>query len=447
MKLTPLEAWIVNKTGIREKNREALENYQLNKIKEVIKYVREHSEFYGEYLKNINENNIKSFKDFERIPFTTTEHIKKDSRKFLCVSQNEISRIVTLKSSGTSGEEKRIYFTENDLNLTVEFFKYGMSCLVSKGDRVLVLLPGNSYGSIGDLLKKALKEVNIECYVQGMLSNLKDTTDIIKDKHINCIVGVPIQILHFSRMESEVFKNNIKKILLSTDYVPEALIREITNKFQCKVFTHYGMTEMGYGGGVECEVLNGYHMRENDLHFEVINPCTGKLVEDGAYGEIVFTTLTREGMPLVRYKTGDIGCFNLNYCNCGTFLKTMSRVLGRMENRIKIGQNKYIYMKDLDEIILSFEEVINYKASVEKENLICIDIVVKQEEDFHKIEKYVEHDIKRIPLVNEELSKGNLNIVLRYLDKNIEVKNSMVKRKIYDYRGKGEYARYIRNSE
>lgn len=437
MKLTPLETWIVDKTGIKEKSRQALENYQLNKIKEVIGYVKKHSKFYEEYLKNISENDIKSIQDLKKIPFTLPIHVRKNSNKFLCVPQRDIARIVTLKTSGTSGEEKRIYFTEKDLNLTVEFFKYGMQCIVDKNDSVLVLLPGNSYGSIGDLLKKALKDVGITCYVQGVITDLKDTAKFIREKHINCIVGIPLQVLCFSRMESETFKANIKKILLSTDYVPQTLIREITRKFNCKVFTHYGMTEMGYGGGVECEALNGYHMRENDLYFEVINPITGELVKDGEYGEIVFTTLTREGMPLIRYKTGDIGRFKVEPCACGTFLKTMERILGRMENKIVIDKNKFLFMKDLDEIILSFEEVINYNVYIEKNDILYIDITVKREKDFYKIKQHIKDKVEKIPSVRKALIDGTLEIVLNNVKKNIEIKNSMIKRRIYDYRWRG----------
>lgn len=437
MKLTPLEAWILNETGIKERNREDLQEYQLNKIKEAIKYVKKHSEFYSEHLKDIDEADIKSFKDFEKIPFTLPEYIREFSNKFLCVPQRDISRIVTLKSSGTSGEEKRIYFTENDLKLTVEFFKHGMKSLVNENDRVLVLLPGNSYGSIGDLLKKALKEINIGCYVYGMLSDLKDAAEFIKNKKITCIVGIPIQVLHFSRVESEIFKDNIRKILLSTDYVPETLIKEITNKFQCKVFTHYGMTEMGYGGGVECEALDGYHMRENDLYFEIVDPYTGEVVKDGEYGEIVFTTLTREGMPLIRYKTGDIARFNMRSCVCGTFLKTMSRSLGRIENRIEIAESKFIYMRDLDEIILPYEEVINYKVYIQEENLICVYIATKKEEDFYKIKELLKDSIKELVSANEKLKEYNLDVSIRYFKEITEIKNSMVKRKICDCRRDG----------
>lgn len=437
MKLTPLEAWIVNKTGIKEKSRESLENYQLNKIREVIDYGKKYSKFYKEHLKDISGNDIKSLKDFEKIPFTLPIHIKENSNKFLCVPQKDIARIVTLRTSGTSGEEKRIYFTEKDLALTVEFFKYGMQCIVDKNDSVLVLLPGNSYGSIGDLLKKALNDIDIPCYVQGVLVKPKGTAEFIREKGIDCIVGIPLQVLYFSRMQSETFKASIKKILLSTDYVPETLIREIARKFNCKVFTHYGMTEMGYGGGVECEALSGYHMRENDLYFEVINPITGKVVKDGEYGEIVFTTLTREGMPLIRYKTGDIGCFKVDPCACGTFLKTMERVPGRIENKIIIGKNKFLSMRDLDEIILSFQEVINYNAYVEKKNILHIDVAVKKEEDFYKIKEDIKDNIEKVPSVREALIGGTLEIVLKYMEKNTEIKNSMVKRKIYDYRLRG----------
>lgn len=437
MKCTSIEKWIIDKTCIKNRDRKELENYQLNKIKETIVYVKNNSKFYKEYLKNVHIDKINSFKDFENIPFTLPDHIRHNSFNFLCVPQKDIARVVTLRSSGTSGKEKRIYFTEKDLELTIEFFKYGMSCLVNKNDKVLVLLPGNTYGSIGDLLKKALSKIDIECYIQGIIVDTKYIAEFIMHKNINCIVGIPIQLLELSRTYRKIFKNKIEKILLSTDYIPETLIQEITNEFGCKVFTHYGMTEMGYGGGVECEALKGYHMREGDLYFEIINPTTGKVVKPGYEGEIVFTTLTREGMPLIRYRTGDIASFNPETCACGTFLKTMNRAQGRMENRIKIYEDKFIYMKDLDEIILAFKEVINYKVSIVEGNIIFINLITLSEEDFNKSSGKIMNCIRNIPTVKEALIKNVIEIVLTSSKENILIKNSMLKRKIYDYRKKG----------
>ena len=124
----------------------------------------------------------------------------------------------------------------------------------------------------------------------------------------HCLVGIPTQVLAVARTRwgCAIGKGSIESILLSTDYVPRAIAETLEEVWGCRVFTHYGMTEMGLGGGVECEALDGYHLREGDLYFEVVDHETGEACPDGAMGEVVFTTLTRRGMPLIRYRTGDI---------------------------------------------------------------------------------------------------------------------------------------------
>ena len=93
----------------------------------------------------------------------------------------------------------------------------------------------------------------------------------------------------------------LKSVLLTTDYVPEAIVEFVERLWRCTVYNHYGMTEMGLGGGVECQARRGYHLREADLYFEIVNPQTEMPVVEGETGEVVFTTLTRRGMPLIRY--------------------------------------------------------------------------------------------------------------------------------------------------
>lgn len=432
MILTPLEHWIMKKTGINEKSRNALEEYQLNKIKENLKYVKANSKFYKGHLKNVHEDIIQSFMDFQSIPFTFPHDIRKNPLDFLCVPQKDIRRIVTLSSSGTSGEEKRIFFTGEDIDLTIDFFKYGMRCLTDESDRVLVLLPGNSYGSIGDLLKRSLAMSNVECFVYGMLDTPEETARCIVERDITCIVGMPQQVLYLKRSKSEIFKSKIKKVLLSADYVPEIFIDELTHKCGCKVYTHYGMTEMGYGGGVECDALNGYHMRDGDLYFEIINPDSGRTVKDGEYGEVVFTTLTRLAMPLIRYRTGDIAAFSTETCTCGTFLKTMKRVLGRMDNGVELKKGQFLYLRELDEIVLSFGEVMDYKAYIDNVDTIFIKITTRNNEDFIKIKS------EMIQSIQENLHKKfgykiNIELLMNKENKPDKIANSMIKRKIYDY--------------
>ena len=429
MKLTPLENWIIEKSCLGERSSEALEKYQLCRVRETLNYAKINSRYYGERLEGIDADEIRSLEDMRKIPFTFPSDIQKNPFAFLCVPQSEIKRIVTLNTTGTSGKEKRIFFTEEDLEQTIDFFVYGMSTLVDETDRVVVLLPGNSYGSIGDLLKKALRKRHIECFVHGVVTDFEETANEIIERNITCIVGIPTQVLELSRAKSDVFKSRIKSVLLSTDYVPEVVIRELTEQFGCRVFTHYGMTEMGYGGGVECEALSGYHLREADLLFEIVDPVSGQSVPDGQWGEAVFTTLTRKAMPLIRYRTGDMACFSTDPCDCGTFLKTMKRVKGRINNKIRICENEYLCLAELDEVVLSFREVRDYKACLLTDNSLSIEIVAENEDVFQKIKNEIAECIRKY-LYERFGHITNLQVRVSRKDEPYKIANSMIKRTI-----------------
>ncbi len=126
------------------------------------------------------------------------------------------------------------------------------------------------------------------------------------------LVGLPGQVLALVRHPAAIMlpPGRIRSVLLSADYVPDAVVREIGRVWGCPVFNHYGMTEMGLGGGVDCRALTGYHLREADLYFEIVDPVDGRPLPEGESGEVVFTTLTRRGMPLIRYRTGRPGRFS-----------------------------------------------------------------------------------------------------------------------------------------
>lgn len=439
MEKTPLEQWISDKIGSSGSKdlRSQIEKYQLGKIRESIEYVKKNSTFYREHLKNISPDTINSFKDFSKVPFTNARHIREDSLQFLCVSPKYIERIVTLNTSGTSGIPKRIYFTEEDQELTIDFFHNGMNCLVKPGDRVLILLPGETPGSVGDLLKKGLDRSYIESFIYGPVKDFHEVSRVIKDKNITCIVGIPIQVLNLKRKYKDIFDKYIRRVLLSTDYVPLAVIKELSSE-ECMVFTHYGMTEMGLGGGVECEALNGYHMREADLYFEVVDPETGEGVQDGEYGEIVFTTLTRKGMPLIRYRTGDLGRFIISPCRCGTALRTMERISGRIENSIILWKNKFLSMRELDEVILKWKEINNYEAeiinNIEKH---CDNIIIKLQCDKKTPEGTISQitaNLKDIPVISEGIKEGRIELIAETCRDIINTGNGTLKRKIKDYR-------------
>ncbi len=156
----------------------------------------------------------------------------------------------------------------------------------------------------------------------------------------------------------------IKTVLLSADYVPAAIVREIEHAWGCHVFNHYGMTEMGLGAAVDCKALSGYHVREADLYFEIIDPETGYPLPDGETGEVVFSTLTRTGMPLIRYRTGDLSRFVPEPCPCGTILKRLDWVRGRIDGSVRLGGGYTLTVADLDEALFPLPGLLNFRVEM-----------------------------------------------------------------------------------
>ncbi|MBI4721370.1 MAG: phenylacetate--CoA ligase family protein [Chitinivibrionia bacterium] len=373
MAITPLEAWIGEKAGIAPELTgrsfaEALQGYQLRKLNETIGYARRASPFYRPRLSFLPAVPLSALSDMARLPFTTPSDIAAEPFAFLAVRQNEVARIVTLRTSGSTGQPKRLFFTEEDLELTVNFFHRGMATLVRPGQRVAILLPGKMADSVGDLLLRGLRRMDAQALVYGPVTDPLDAVSVVTSFGAHCLVGIPTQVLAMarSRRGAAIGKGPIESILLSTDYVPRAIADTLEAAWGCGVFTHYGMTEMGLGGGVECAALDGYHLREADLYFEVVDHATGKPCPDGVTGEVVFTTLTRRGMPLIRYRTGDIARIISEPCPCGSALRRLERVKGRWDGSFCLGPDSLLNLPDMDELLFRLPNLLDYRATISK---------------------------------------------------------------------------------
>jgi phenylacetate-coenzyme A ligase PaaK-like adenylate-forming protein len=269
---------------------------------------------------------------------------------------------VTLASSGTTAPPKRLHFSAEDLELTVDFFHHGMGAMVQPGERVMILMPGELPGSVGDLLEKGLARMGVSAVVHGLVRDPARVLEEIVSREIDCLVGLPVQVLSLARHPQafQVPTGRLKSILLSADYVPDAVVAELEQLWDVPVFNHYGMTEMGLGGGVECVCRCGYHLREADLFWEVVDPSSGQRLQAGEPGEVVFTTLTRTGMPLIRYRTCDLARFLPGPCPCGTILHRLERVSGRIAARVQLQGGEMISMAELDEALFSLPFMLNF---------------------------------------------------------------------------------------
>ncbi|MHC1782060.1 MAG: hypothetical protein AB9891_04725 [Anaerolineaceae bacterium] len=227
MLITPLHPWIGQKIGRGPDfySRADLECWQLERLQLVIRYVRENSPFYRNLFSGCPENLV-SLPDLADYPFTHPRDIQEDPNRFICVHPDEIERIVTLPTSGTTGPSKRIFFTAADQELTIDFFQMGMSTLARPNDRVLILLPGRRPGSVGDLLRLGLERLGCIPIPYGAVDDEGAVLRMIREKDVNVMVGAPIQLHRLARWDQVkkiLPKEQIRSLLASTDTLADTV--------------------------------------------------------------------------------------------------------------------------------------------------------------------------------------------------------------------------------
>jgi phenylacetate-CoA ligase len=407
--LSPLEPWIAAKIGCAGQplSAAALADYQLARLRDTIHLAQTRSAFYRRRLRDAAAG-VASLSDLALLPFTAAHDIRDNPLALLCVSQDEIARVVTLDTSGTTGRPKRLYFTHDDQELTIDFFRAGMSTFTDPGDLVVILLPCERPGSVGDLLAIALDRLGARPVRHGLVRNVAETLEMMRREGANCVVGVPVQVLALATYGAGLAP---KSVLLTTDHVPNAIVKVVEAAWGCTVYNHYGMTEMGLGGGVECAARRGYHLREADLLFEIVDPDTGTPVADGMPGEVVFTTLTRRGMPLIRYRTGDISRFVPGPCPCGAALKTLERVTRRASGCIPIG-DRSVTVADLDEAIFEVPGVLDFSVMISHEQRDVFLLQVTTVEGIGAgVAARVNAALEAIPAIADARALGCLDVV------------------------------------
>lgn len=420
--LTPLEPWIAGKIGCEGQplSLQHLRSYQLSKLNETLSLAQERSPFYGTSLGS-EKVFLSSLEDLAQLPFSIPEQLAAAPLDFLCVRQDEVERIVTLPTSGTTGPPKRIFFTAEDQELTRDFFHRGMSTMVEAGDRVLILLPGSLPGSVGDLLKDGLERMDVQAIPHGPVTDPRHTLELIRDERVTALVGIPVQVLLLARpaaADRSPRPVGLRSVLLSTDRVPHAVARAIEDAWGCAVYNHYGMTEMGLGGGVDCRARTGYHLREADLLFEIIDPLTGRPVPEGESGEVVFTTLTRGAMPLIRYRTGDVSRFIPEVCPCGTVLRRLAHVDERLTGTITLPGGGVLGQKDFDEALFPLDGLADFRLLfVRRQGRAALIVHIKHcDAAIGASKDEVIQGLLSIPPLSYEVTRGDISLDVRDWD-------------------------------
>ena len=289
---------------------------------------------------------VTSVADLERLPFTTAEDLR-NWGDFLCVSQGDVQRMVTLHTSGTTGQPKRLAFTDADLARTRDFFAVGMSQLVGAGQRLAVLLPGAERpDGVADLLRQALGAAGVDVLAPPPEVHATPSPDAdpcaepgkalaqwLEQAKPHCLVAAPAQLALLLKHFPHRGPQGLAGILTSAEPLDDALGLALRRAWQCEILDHYGLTETAYGCAVECPAHQGFHVRELDVLIEIVDISGRKILAQGEEGEVVITTLQRQAMPLVRYRTGDVACLLPAPCACGSPLRRLGPVRGRIERK------------------------------------------------------------------------------------------------------------------
>ncbi|EMS77961.1 DVU_1553 family AMP-dependent CoA ligase [Desulfotignum phosphitoxidans] len=358
--ISPIPSWTAQRTSLGARlSPDTLEKWQLARFRQVLRYARKKSRFYRDHLAHVDPGAVTRREDLTGIPFTVPKDIVEQGTRMVCISAGEISRITTLLTSGSQGPPKRICFTRNDLDRTIDFFACGMSTLVTPKDRVMICMSSGTPDSIGDLLQQGLALIGVSSLIYG---NIRDPDQAAgRAGEFDCLVGLPAEMLYLARTAPGL---RPATVLLSADYVPDSIIQVLESTWQCRVFTHYGMTETGYGGGVQCGARQAYHLRDADLMVEIVDPDTGTPLPPERTGEVVLTTLQNEAMPLIRYRTGDLAKMAAGPCPCGSSLHRLDKVSGRLSNSVRLDGQHCLNLAQLDEALYAVPGLRGYRAAV-----------------------------------------------------------------------------------
>jgi phenylacetate-CoA ligase len=405
----------LNKENMGQIGRDDVDNYQLFKLRKTLSYVYENSTFYRESLikSGIDISEIKSLDEMATLPFTRPSDIAQHPYEFVCVSLGDVARITTFTSSGTIGPQKRIFFTDNDLETMTDFMGAGIKCVTSDGDVVQILLPSARPNDQADLLAKGVRKMGGIPIISGITPTSEEQLRIIEDSRSSVLftsIYYINRITQETRYSHDLKTMGVKTLFVTSEYVAESIRNQLSEIWDCDVCVHYGLTEMGLGVAVECGVHNGYHFNEADLILEIVDPETGSVVKDGEEGELVFTTLNREAMPLIRYRTGDVGKIINKPCECGAHtLKKIGKVNRRLEATVKIGNDDIIYPSMFDELIYSFPDIIDYQLTLgKKENKDIFIFKVEVVREDENVRRSIADEIVSHPLIRRNIENNIL---------------------------------------
>ncbi len=396
--------------------REAIQKIQTQRLKKVLNYVYENVKFYRKKFDEtgVHPSAFRTLEDIKKFPFTTKDDLRQAyPYDMFAVPLKKIVRIHA--SSGTTGQVTVVGYTKNDIEVWSNLMARTLAaCGVTEDD---VVQNAYGYGLFTGGLGFHYGAEKIGATVIPMSGgNTKRQVRVMKDFGTTVLTCTPSYSLYIAEVAEEegidIKELKLRIGIFGAEPWSEQMRQEIESKLGLRAHDIYGLSEViGPGVSVECEERNGLHIFEDHFFVELINPETGEYVSEGEVGELVITTLTKEGIPVIRYRTKDLITLNYEPCPCGRHFVRMSKVLGRSDDMLIIrGVN--VFPSQIEEILMQIEGTEpHYVIIIDREE--HLDIVEIQVEVNEKI---FSDEIKRLSEIERKIKEeiqSNLGISVR----------------------------------
>ena len=385
-----------------------IKTFQEKKLVELIDYLNQNSVFYQRLFREnkINPNDIKTIADLRQLPFTTKDDLTVHNEDFLCVPKNKVADFIT--TSGTIGDPITFYLTTKDLERLAYNEAISLQCAGGDENEIYQLMTtidkrfmaGLAYFLGAQKLGAGIVRVGPgAAFLQW---------DSIKRCSPTTLIAIPSfipKLIQYAIDHGIDYNNSsVKSIvcigepLRTADFELNELGKRITSLWDVQLFSTYASTEMS-AAFTECEHGLGGHHHPELLVLEVVDE-NGQQVEDGEMGEVVVSTLDVEGMPLLRYKTGDLCHVHYSSCPCGRHTTRLGPIVGRKQQMLKF-KGTTIYPPAIFNIMDSMTAIDLYQVEISKNEFGYDDINI-----------FIAEDVKSEKLENElsSLFKSKLRV-------------------------------------
>ena len=370
---------------IEQQDPKKIQQFQEEKLQELLQYLSTHSPYYQRIFKeyHIDIKEIKTLKDLQKLPTTTKNDLQCYNDDFLCVPKTAI--IDYASTSGTLGRPVTFGLTDKDLDRLAYNEAISLSCAgIQKGDVVQLMTTIDRRFMAGLAYFLGIRKLGASIVRVGAgIPELQ--WDSIHSYHPKWLIAVPsflLKLIEFAEKSGiDYRKSSVKGVicigetLRKQDFSPNLLTQKIMEKWpELTLYSTYASTEMSTTF-TECEYMHGGHHHPELIITEVLDD-EGKVLPEGSLGELTITTLGIEGMPLLRFRTGDMVTLHQEPCSCGRNTLRVSPVVGRKQQMIKY-KGTTLYPPVLMDLLTEFAQVENYIIEISNNEILTDEILIK----------------------------------------------------------------------